>query len=210
MKNYIFDLDGTLADTLPLCIEAFKVAIKNLTGKELTEKEITAHFGKSEEGIIKELYPENIELGVKEYAKTYQNLHHLCPTVFDGIIEILDELKRQNCSISMVTGKGPQTCPVSLEYYGIKKYFEVIKTGSPEKNVKEIRINEVIKELGYDKSETVYIGDTPTDIIDSKNVGINVYSALWKPKLEDEDKIIALKPNKIFYNTKDFIELIKK
>ncbi|MGQ1947507.1 HAD family hydrolase [Geofilum sp. OHC36d9] len=55
IKAVIFDLDGTLGNTIPLCIEAFRKSIEPLIGKKLSDQEITSTFGPSEEGTIKVL-----------------------------------------------------------------------------------------------------------------------------------------------------------
>lgn len=58
IKLAIFDLDGTLADTLPLCIQAFRQSVEPLINRSVTDSEIIATFGPSEEGTIKQLAPD--------------------------------------------------------------------------------------------------------------------------------------------------------
>ena len=52
IKALIFDLDGTIGDTLPLCIKAFRRSIEPLIGRSVSDAEIIATFGPSEEGTI--------------------------------------------------------------------------------------------------------------------------------------------------------------
>ena len=52
IKCVIFDLDGTVGDTVPLCIKAFKKSIEPLINKNVSDEEIIATFGPSEEGTI--------------------------------------------------------------------------------------------------------------------------------------------------------------
>lgn len=63
----IFDLDGTLANTLPLCIRAFRASIEPLANRALSDQEIIATFGPSEEGTIMKLAPDHYEQGVADY-----------------------------------------------------------------------------------------------------------------------------------------------
>jgi phosphoglycolate phosphatase-like HAD superfamily hydrolase len=74
-KTIIFDLDGTIADTLPLCIAAFKKSVELLLQSTISEEEIIATFGPSEEGTIRRLIPQHEEEGVKAYLKNYEELH---------------------------------------------------------------------------------------------------------------------------------------
>ena len=58
LKAVLFDLDGTIGNTLPLCITAFRESIEPLAGRSLTDEEIVRTFGPSEEGTIAVLLPE--------------------------------------------------------------------------------------------------------------------------------------------------------
>ncbi|HVS91793.1 MAG TPA: HAD hydrolase-like protein [Mucilaginibacter sp.] len=130
-KTVIFDLDGTIADTLPLCITAFKKSIEPLLGFDLTAEEIVATFGPSEEGTIRKLVPEHEEAGVRAYLEHYEQLHHICPAPFPGILELLEILTSNGVQTAMVTGKGINSTRLSLRQFAIEKYFEVLKTGAP-------------------------------------------------------------------------------
>jgi phosphoglycolate phosphatase-like HAD superfamily hydrolase len=57
IRAVIFDLDGTLADTLPLCIQAFRASVQPLIHRCPSDEEIVATFGPSEEGTIMALAP---------------------------------------------------------------------------------------------------------------------------------------------------------
>ena len=57
MNTFLFDLDGTLGNTLPLCIAAFREAVEPLSGECLIDADIVANFGPSEEGTIAALLP---------------------------------------------------------------------------------------------------------------------------------------------------------
>lgn len=52
IKLVAFDLDGTIADTIPMCIEAFKQAVTPYASKILSEDDIVKTFGLNEEGMI--------------------------------------------------------------------------------------------------------------------------------------------------------------
>ena len=58
LHGVIFDLDGTLGDTLPACFVAFRRALEGFSAREYTDAEIAALFGPSEEGMIQRLVPE--------------------------------------------------------------------------------------------------------------------------------------------------------
>jgi phosphoglycolate phosphatase-like HAD superfamily hydrolase len=57
LQGVIFDLDGTLGDTLPVCFAAFRETFRHYLGREYSDREIRAMFGPTEEGIIQRMIP---------------------------------------------------------------------------------------------------------------------------------------------------------
>lgn len=204
IKAVIFDLDGTLANTLPLCIQAFRQSIEPLINRSISDAEIIATFGPSEEGTIMALAPDHYEKGVSNYLHFYENLHEMCPLPFERIKEILETLQQQKVHISMVTGKGKYSTLISLKYFALTHFFEVIETGSPNGARKAEGIQHILKTLGNIKrNEVVYVGDAPSDIIACREVGVPVVAAAWAETAEPE-KLKELKPDEIFFSIKDF------
>lgn len=209
IKAVIFDLDGTLGNTIPLCIEAFRKSIEPLIGKKLSDQEITSTFGPSEEGTIKALVPDDsYDKGISDYLDTYEKLHEKYPSPFDGIISLLNCLKSKQVRIAMVTGKGKYSTKITLRKFGITHFFERIETGHPEGASKPVGIQSV---LGYYKelsqNDVIYVGDSPNDIIASKKVGIPIVAAAWADTSESE-KLSELKPDKLFFSVNDFTNWI--
>jgi phosphoglycolate phosphatase/pyrophosphatase PpaX len=204
IKAVIFDLDGTIADTVPLCIRAFRQSIEPLTNRLISDNEIIKTFGPSEEGTIMALSPDHYDKGLTDYLYFYEKLHDICPAPFDGIINLLDTLKNTGVRIAMVTGKGKYSTDISLKYFNLNNYFEIIETGSPEGPRKVEGIQTVLDEFaGISKKEIIYVGDAPNDIIACRKVGISVVAAAWSDTAES-DKLLELNPDKLFYSIKDF------
>src|ERR1700712_658793 len=126
IKAVIFDLDGTLADTLPLCIRAFRESVEPLINRSVSDEEITATFGPSEEGTIMALAPGHYDKGVSDYLQYYQTFHEMCPVPFEGITDLLIFLKDKSVHTSMVTGKGKHSTEISLKQFGLQHFFEFI------------------------------------------------------------------------------------
>lgn len=207
--NVLFDLDGTIGNTLPLCIEAFRKAIEPLSGKTITDAEIIAQFGPSEEGTIKALIPESYDEGVKQYLEWYERLHHKWAEPFREIPEILSTLKDNGFYVGMVTGKGPKSTKITLDVYGITDCFECIKTGSIEGPVKKERITEVINETGISATDFIYVGDAPSDITASRACGMKVAAAAWAPT-SNYDELKKMEPDYLFKSIEEFKEFIQQ
>ena len=179
LKAVLFDLDGTLADTLPLCIEAFRRAVEPATGRSLTDAEIIATFGPSEEGTIRTLAPDRYEESLTAYLDHYERLHENYPAPFDGMVTLLQHLRCRGVRLGLVTGKGPQSTRISLRRFGLEATFEVVETGSPQGPRKAEALQHILSDWKLDARETVYIGDAPSDITAARSVGIPVIAAGW-------------------------------
>lgn len=208
IKAVIFDLDGTIGDTVPLCVEAFKKSIEPIIGRTVSDEEIIETFGPSEEGTIMSLIPDNYEEGVSKYLYHYEHLHEMCPKPFEGIIDLLNTLKNKNVRLAMVTGKGKFSTKISLQKFGITLFFEIIETGHISGPRKAEGIEAVLDFFeDINKDEIIYVGDAPNDIKACKNVGIPIAAAAWAKMVESE-KLIELKPDELFYSIKDFKDWI--
>lgn len=204
IKAVIFDLDGTLANTLPLCIQAFRQSVEPLLNRSVSDAEIIATFGPSEEGTIRALAPEHYDKGLADYLHYYEAFHHLCPVPFDGIKEVLETLKSKGVHLSMVTGKGKYSTAISLKHFGLTHFFEVIETGSPNGPRKTEGIQAILNKVkNINGREVVYVGDAPSDILACRRAGVPVVAAAWAETAEPE-KLKELKPDEIFFTVEDF------
>ena len=209
IKAVIFDLDGTLANTLPLCIAAFRSSVEPLINRSVSDEEIIATFGPSEEGTIMALAPDFYEKGLQDYLHYYETLHHLCPVAFEGMAELLKVLQSRGVKLAMVTGKGNLSTAISLKKFDLAHFFECIETGSPSGPIKADGIMAVLhhwKEIS--NNEIWYVGDAPADIEASRKASIPVIAAAWAPTAEPE-KLLPLNPDEIFYSVADFKEWLR-
>ncbi len=203
IKAVIFDLDGTLADTLPLCIKSFQLAFEEILGVKYSESEVIKYFGQTEEGIVKSLAPDRWEECLDAYIKIYTENHDLCPAVFDGVNEILEFASNNNFKMAMVTGKGVHSVYITLDYYGIRKYFEYVETGSTTGIIKDQCMEKLLKLWQIPANQAVYLGDQPSDITSSKKAGVLPIAVTWA-STTNSDLLEAENPYKIFSKTSDF------
>jgi phosphoglycolate phosphatase/pyrophosphatase PpaX len=210
IKAVIFDLDGTIADTLPLCIKAFRHAVEPLAGRVVSDAEIIATFGPSEEGTIMALVPDAYEQGMADYLASYEAFHEMCPAPFEGVAELLKTLKDKGVHIAMVTGKGKSSTEISLRRFGLDNSFEIVETGKMSGPDKPRGIRSVLDYFSdVARDEAIYVGDTVSDIISSRKAGIPIVSAAWAASAEP-GKLLALSPDAIFFSIADFSAWLKE
>lgn len=180
IKGFIFDLDGTLGDTLPVIVPALQETFRRFGGRDYTDDEISAMFGPSEEGVImRRVPPERYPAALDCYLELYAAGHYRVTRPFDGIIELLEMLRARGIRRGLVTGKGPHTTEITLRIAGLAPLIEAVETGSPEGAVKPEAIRRVLDAWGLLPQEVVYVGDTPYDMDASREVGVVPAGAAW-------------------------------
>ena len=136
IKLVAFDLDGTIADTIPMCIEAFKQAVTPYASKILSEDDIVKTFGLNEEGMIKQVVAEDWEKALIDFYTIYNEMHTMYIQPFTEIRELITELKENSLIVSLVTGKGQKSCDITLRHFEMEALFDNISIGSPDRNTK--------------------------------------------------------------------------
>lgn len=129
IKLVAFDLDGTIADTIPMCIEAFKQAVSPYASKILSEDDIVKTFGLNEEGMIKEVVSEDWEKALIDFYVKYKEMHTVYIQPFAGIRELITELKKNSIIVSLITGKGQRSCDITLHHFEMEALFDSISIG---------------------------------------------------------------------------------
>jgi len=130
IQGVLFDLDGTLGNTIPICLGAFRSAIEPFAGRAISDAEIIATFGPCEEGTVHVLAPGHAAEALAGYLHHYAILHESCTAPFAGIPEMLTDLKARGVKLALVTGKGQGSADISMERMNLTPYFEHIEVGS--------------------------------------------------------------------------------
>ncbi|HET6436842.1 MAG TPA: HAD family hydrolase [Anaeromyxobacter sp.] len=191
----VFDFDGTLADSLPLCLAANRAGLLRHTGRIFTVGEISAHFGVSEEGIMRRLAPERWEACTKAYLEEYERDHdRLCPAPFPGMRELLARLRARGLMLGLVTGKGAASAEVSLRKLNLGPLFDGVRTGSPESDVKAQNLEALIREFEVGPDRAAYVGDFASDVRAARRAGIKALAAAWAPQV-NADQLAGERPD---------------
>ncbi len=209
IKRIIFDFDGTLAFTVPLCMKCFHNAWEPYVGHKLTDEEIFATFGYNEEGMLFRLMEPPYEAAMADLYKMYKELHPvLCPELFEGIPELLNELK-DLVPLDLLTGKGKVCCDISLEHFGLRNFFDIIICGEAEKHHKVDGLRSIMEQTNTKPEELLYIGDAVSDVKACKEVGVTCLSVGWTPNAKLK-KLEEINLGLLFHTVADMREYILK
>ena len=206
IKLVAFDLDGTIADTIPMCIEAFKQAVSPYASKILSENDIVKTFGLNEEGMIKEVVSEDWEKALIDFYVIYKEMHTVYIQPFVGITE----LKKNSIIVSLITGKGQRSCDITLHHFEMEALFNSISIGSPDRNTKAESMTELMSKYNIQPAEMVYVGDEFSDITACSKVGIQCLSAAWIASLSKMKKLEKENQGYVFSSIKSLHSFLKK
>ncbi len=210
LKAVIFDMDGTLGDTLPLCVAAYQRCTAELTGRCPAAEEVTRYFGISARGVLGGLLgmgADDPALPMARFVKIYRELHHtLCPAPFPGAVELLRRLRERGLLLGLVSGKEAWTAEPTLDIFGMQGLFDWRAYGDPYLNVKEACLRAALRHWGLVPDELIYVGDAPSDITHSHAAGVRIINAAWAPGAAAEAAAcLALEPD---YRLDTFAELL--
>ena len=209
LSGLIFDLDGTLGDTLPVCFAAFRVTFRHYLKREYSDREIRALFGPTEEGIFQDMFPDQWQDALAMYLREYRRAHQTCRQPFPGIPDALSLLQEREIRLAIVTGKGPGSAKILLEEMGMADAFDIVEAGSPRGGVKPASMRKVLDAWKLPPTTIAYIGDAPSDIRSAHEIGATPLGAGWAGTA-DCSLLAVLNPLHTFTTTQQFLDWIHR
>lgn len=183
--TYIFDLDGTLLYTIEDLANSVNHAMRRFNLPEHSTDDVRLMVGNGIKKLIERATPDGT--ANPQYDSIYEAFlehylkHNLDTTrPYDGIIETLGSLKKQEKKMAVVSNKYYKATEELCRHF-FKDYIDVAIGESEhiKKKPAPDSVIEAMKRLGADKSTCVYVGDSEVDIATARNSGIPCISVLW-------------------------------
>ncbi len=198
IKAVIFDLDGTLLNTLEDLKESTNFALCKFKYPERSLEEVRCFVGNGVRKLIERAVPENcknVEECLEVFKKNYSENMYNHTKPYNGILKILKELHDKNLKIGVVSNKFDSAVKeLCKKYFGdlvdvaIGQNDDVPKKPAPDGVLK------AMKQIGTDKNSTIYAGDSDVDVKTAKNAGLKCIGVTWgfrdRSNLEGADFII--------------------
>src|SRR5687768_9227020 len=209
VQAVIFDLDGTLADTFPLIVAAWNAAVTPHTGITYSDADVIARFGIPDPFMIRRDLPGDAgEQADQVYHAYYEREHAALVRPFEGVNEMLAELRRRAVPMGLMTGKGHRSARITIEALGWRDTFAAVVTGEDVTHQKPQPEGPLLaaKMLGVSPGDCAFVGDSPADIGAGKAAGMLTVAAGWHPVYLDE--IRKLKPDVWAESPADLLRLL--
>lgn len=214
-KGAIFDLDGTLLYTLEDLKDSVNFALEKFGYPKRTLEEVRVFVGNGVRLLMERAIPNGTEnkdfdsclnCFKEHYAKNMYNK----TKPFDGILDMLDELKIRGYKIGVVSNKFDLAVKELCKNYFNDKVELAIGESEAEGIRKKPYPDSVFKAmeiLNCDKNKTFYLGDSEVDIETAQNSGLKCISVTWGYK--DEQFLKAHGAKLIAHKPSDILEFLK-
>jgi pyrophosphatase PpaX len=181
----LFDLDGTLIDSIGLLLASVRHAFEGFNGRSPTEEEWVAGIGTPLALQLKAFCETDPQLeAVTTRYRTFQRAaHDRLTTAFPGTLEVLAKLEAAGHPMGIVTSKSNEMMTRALELTGIAPYMtSTIGCDSCTRHKPDpFPVRMALGELGYRADEAAFVGDSPHDINSGNAAGVVSIAALWGP-----------------------------
>lgn len=194
-KLAVFDMDGTVLDTLDDLANAVNHTLSEFGMPPRTNKEVRSYLGNGVRNLIKCAAPGGTDEAVidkmLDFYRPYYGAHSADRTApYAGIPEMLKSLRAAGCRTALLSNKPDAPAVALCERYfpGLFDYAAGEKEGIVRKPAPD-GLFPIFEKLGVDKSEAVYIGDSEVDVATAKNAGMDCIAVAWG--FRDRDELAA-------------------
>ena len=187
-KRFIFDLDGTLTNTLESMTYSVNLTLKEMGLSQITKDQCRMFVGNGARVLIEESLKvsgdpkaSRIEEGMKIYGRIFDQNCTYHVTLYEGIPEMLKALKDRGIHLAVLSNKPDrQTVKVVKEIFGdnIFDYAQGQKDGIRRKPEPD-GVWYLMEQMQVSKEECLYIGDSEVDAATGKNAGLKTIGVLW-------------------------------
>ena len=194
VKLCIFDMDGTLVDTIDTIAYFGNMTLQNFGIETIPTEKYKILVGNGSRVLIERMLEscgvetDNIDEIHQWYMNKYDNDFMYLTKVYNGIIPMLKRLKEQGVKTAILSNKDDLTAKkvaVDLFEEGLIDLCLGAREGKALKPDPE-SVFEIVEDFGVARAECLYIGDTATDIETAKNAGLYSVGVLWGFRDEEE------------------------
>lgn len=183
--TYIFDLDGTLLDTLNDLAASTNYALRTHGMPEHPVEDVRRFVGNGVKKLMERAVPGGLANPLFEAAYATFRRHYMEHSLdttqpYPGVTDVLEELDRRGKNIAVVSNKFyAATQELCYHFFGDVVEVAIGERENIRKKPAPDTVLEALRQLGADKEGAVYIGDSDVDLATARNCEIPCISVLW-------------------------------
>ncbi len=211
MKLIIFDLDGTLLDTLKDITNSVNYTLKHFNQPLKTQEEIKYFLGQGPRYLLENAFEkiDDYEAVFKVYDQHYSLHQNDYTKPYDGVLETLNTLKKMDLLLAVCSNKQDHITKELIETLFPGMFDFVIGTSKNFKRKPSSDMsNHILKSLSIDKKDALYVGDTETDMKTALNSGLKAVAVTYGFRSRNE--LSPYKPYKIIDHLTELIKIVTK
>lgn len=190
IKTILFDLDGTLLNTLDDITNAVNVALDACDLPRRTSKEVCAFLGDGYMLLMERAVGERKSSLDKAYAvfSEYYSAHLEDVTApYAGVVDALKELHGKGKKMAIVSNKGNEAAQILCKkfFYPYIELYIGVTDSMPKKPAPDM-LYHALETLGSDKQSTIMVGDSEPDIQMARTAGIDIVSVTWGYRTQEQ------------------------
>lgn len=185
IRAIVWDLDGTLVDTVPDLVNAFRAAARAVGYGELTDEQVHNKVGGGAHNAFKAIFGEGdarfVEPALEHFRAYYPEHSAEESRLYPGIIDVLNHFEG-NVRMALATAKIRSATLKLIESLGVRTYFDYIVTADDMQRMKPDPqcIELILQKFAIDRPrEAVVIGDMKTDIEAGRAAGIHTVGTTY-------------------------------
>lgn len=181
MSAVFLDLDGTLMDSKPGILAALSAAFADLGRPDLVGQDLTWLIGPSFQITFPKLGLSDPDAAIEAYRKHYDAGEMFNARIYDGVNDMISELKRAGHRLYLATAKPHVSARQITKHFGLSKFMEA--EFGPEldgtRNWKGDLLAHALELTGEKAEESVMVGDRHHDIAAAASVGMASIAVRW-------------------------------
>ena len=177
----VFDLDGTLADTIHLIVESYQHAFRTVLGREEDPAVIRSWIGRPLINAFRDHSPEHADELYATYLQWNADNTERLIRGYDGVREVLADLRASGVRVGVATSKRRESAQQAMDILGLSEHVEdLVAMEDTERHKPDpTPILLCLERLGRGSNDAVYVGDAVVDVLAGKAAGVDTLAVTW-------------------------------
>jgi pyrophosphatase PpaX len=208
LKAVLFDLDGTLIDSISNIIACWQHTMRQCLDQEVTREDILPNVGRTLMDAFEEIAPGRSDELLAVYRAHQQIIHDETVLPVPGTEDTIQAIKRAGLLLGVVTSKGIPAAVRGLDLFDLQPHLDLLVTHE-DTSLHKPNPDPLIfacERLGIAPAEAIYVGDALWDIQAGKAAGVRTAAVTWGAGSVEE--LSAAGPDFIFHSMKDVLTLL--